>query len=419
MNDVALRVEGLGKRFHINPGQTRASYRTMRETLTNVFTSPFRRDREKAIKSNDGFWALRDVSFEVRPGEVVGLIGRNGAGKSTLLKVLSRITEPTEGHAEIRGRVGSLLEVGTGFHPELTGRENVFLNGAILGMRRAEITQKFDEIVSFAEVEKFIDTPVKFYSSGMFVRLAFSVAAHLEPEILFVDEVLAVGDSAFQKKCLGKMENVARSGRTVVLVSHNMGAIAELCTHGVLLDGGQVVLSGAIGPVIEEYANRLAGSSNEIILDEDETCAASFTAARVMNGAGALATTLDLEDEIILEFDYNVRERLYGLQISTTLSRNFVDLVRTFDTDMYDGAIITTEPGAHRCRMIIPPRFLKAGHYTVAVNAGTPQEVLHDVDRALSFDIEELSENTHNRGYCRERPGHVIFPGRWESEKLS
>ncbi len=225
MSSIAISVEGLGKCYEI--GAVRASYQTLRESLVDVFGGPFRRlgaaVRRQPSANTTTLWALRDVSFEVRRGEVVGIIGRNGAGKSTLLKVLSRITEPSAGRARIRGRVGTLLEVGTGFHPELTGRENTYLNGAILGMRRAEIDRKFDEIVAFSEVEQFIDTPVKHYSSGMYLRLAFAVAAHLEPEILIVDEVLAVGDAAFQKKCLGKMSDVAKEGRTILFVSHEHG----------------------------------------------------------------------------------------------------------------------------------------------------------------------------------------------------
>ncbi|HEY8504719.1 MAG TPA: ABC transporter ATP-binding protein, partial [Gemmataceae bacterium] len=230
----AIRVENLSKQYRL--GETLGSpYQTLRDALAEAAKAPlrrlFRRDRPGVGGGARGhFWALKDVSFEVKPGEVVGVIGRNGAGKSTLLKVLSRITEPTAGRAEIRGRVGSLLEVGTGFHPELTGRENIYLNGSILGMNRREIARKFDEIVAFSEIEKFLDTPVKRYSSGMYVRLAFAVAAHLEPEILIVDEVLAVGDAAFQKKCLGKMQDVTKDGRTVVFVSHNLGALQHICT---------------------------------------------------------------------------------------------------------------------------------------------------------------------------------------------
>lgn len=261
MNDIAIRVENLSKRYRI--GQ-RERYLTLRDVLTRSFTAPFRlfrRDDQSPVPNSQSksnyIWALKDVSFEVKRGEVVGIIGRNGAGKTTLLKILSRITEPTEGYAEVRGRVGSLLEVGTGFHPELTGRENIYLSGAILGMKKREIDRKFDEIVAFAEVEKFLDTPVKHYSSGMYVRLAFAVAAHLEPEILLVDEVLAVGDAAFQKKCLGKMGDVAREGRTVLFVSHNMAAVEHLCSRAILLCNGRVRKLGNVSDVVEFYLSEI------------------------------------------------------------------------------------------------------------------------------------------------------------------
>jgi lipopolysaccharide transport system ATP-binding protein len=257
MSDIAIKVEGLGKEYRIGKKKV---YKSLRETLTGLATSPLRHlgmlAHPEEVNGEGTFWALKDVNFEVKRGDIVGIIGRNGAGKSTLLKVLSRITEPTEGQIEISGRVGSLLEVGTGFHPELTGRENVYLNGAILGMKRAEIVRKFDEIVAFSEIEKFLDTPVKHYSSGMYTRLAFAVAAHLEPEILIVDEVLAVGDAGFQKKCLGKMGEVAKEGRTVLFVSHNMSAIRSLCSTGILLKSGQVVAAGSTEIVLDRYASR-------------------------------------------------------------------------------------------------------------------------------------------------------------------
>ena len=257
-----MRVVNLSKQYRIGAKQVR--YKTLRDVLIDAMYTPFQRLRPASFQrsgvqganGDDTIWALKDVSFEVKRGEVVGIIGRNGAGKSTLLKILTRITEPTEGYAEIRGRVASLLEVGTGFHPELTGRENTYLNGAILGMKRGEIDRRFDEIVAFADVEKFIDTPVKHYSDGMRVRLAFAVAAHLEPEILLVDEVLAVGDVAFRKKCLGKMGEVAGEGRTVLLVSHNMAAIEALCHRVVLLEQGRVVSSGAPTTTITHYLSR-------------------------------------------------------------------------------------------------------------------------------------------------------------------
>jgi lipopolysaccharide transport system ATP-binding protein len=277
MSDIAISCEHLSKRYRIGE---RESYKALRDVITDGVASPFRKvrsalvrngaasngsalstqnsalgseTRNSKLETQNSFWALNDVSFEVKRGEVVGIIGRNGAGKSTLLKILSRITKPTEGHAKIHGRVGSLLEVGTGFHPELTGRENIYLNAAILGMRKAEVAKKFDEIVAFADVEQFIDTPVKRYSSGMYVRLAFAVAAHLEPEILVIDEVLAVGDAAFQKKCLGKIGEVAHGGRTVMFVSHNMEAILRLCNRALLLDGGSIVEQGETSEVVGKY----------------------------------------------------------------------------------------------------------------------------------------------------------------------
>jgi lipopolysaccharide transport system ATP-binding protein len=264
MSDIAIRVVGLGKLYKIGKLQR---YDTLRDHLSDLVRRRSKRNGNRLTQAADAnpteLWALRDVSFEVKRGEVVGIIGRNGAGKSTLLKVLSRITEPTEGYADIVGRVGSLLEVGTGFHPELTGRDNIYLNGSILGMKRAEIQKKFDQIVDFAEVEKFIDTPVKHYSSGMYVRLAFAVAAHLDPEILVVDEVLAVGDAAFQRKCLGKMGEVAREGRTVLFVSHNMAAMRRLCETGIYLVDGEVKSIGSIDKVANEYQVAAAARSND------------------------------------------------------------------------------------------------------------------------------------------------------------
>jgi homopolymeric O-antigen transport system ATP-binding protein len=248
-----IRVDGISKKFHINPSEAPSvRYDTLRESIVKLARLPFSRKADNG-KRDDTLWALRDVSFEVLPGEVMGIIGRNGAGKSTLLKILSRIIEPTEGRVDLYGRVASLLEVGTGFHPDLSGRENVYLNGAILGMRHKEIDARFDEIVAFAEVEKFIETAVKHYSSGMYVRLAFAVAAHLDPEILIVDEVLAVGDANFQKKCLGKMDDVTRRGRTVLLVTHSLAMVRQHCERAILLEGGEIVSQGSAEEVVNHY----------------------------------------------------------------------------------------------------------------------------------------------------------------------
>jgi len=262
MSNIAIDVVGLGKKYHI--GSAQKSHYRLTDQVADTFMAPFRRagkllrgQAASAAELNEIIWALKDVSFQIKPGEVVGIIGRNGVGKSTLLRILAGITDPTEGYADIYGRVGSLLEVGTGFHPELTGRENIYLNGAILGMKKAEIERKLDEIVAFAEIDKFLDTPVKHYSSGMHVRLAFSVAAHLEPEILLVDEVLAVGDMAFQRKCLGKMDDVAQAGRTVVFVSHNMGLLQTLCKRGIFLQRGVVETDGSITEAVDAYLQTL------------------------------------------------------------------------------------------------------------------------------------------------------------------
>jgi len=270
MSELAIRIDGISKLYQLGDAER---YKALRDTLSDMIAAPFRALRRGSLRApRQTLWALRDVSDEIQEGEVVGLIGRNGAGKSTLLKILSRITEPSAGTAEIHGRVGSLLEVGTGFHPELTGRENIFLNGAILGMHRYEIRDKFDEIVEFSELSRFIDTPVKRYSSGMYMRLAFAVAAHLEPEILLVDEVLAVGDAGFQKKCLGKMEGVARDGRTVLFVSHNMGAVGSLCSRILYLKNGQVAASGPSSEIIPLYleSERSALGSDAVIPDDEQ-----------------------------------------------------------------------------------------------------------------------------------------------------
>jgi lipopolysaccharide transport system ATP-binding protein len=368
-NDTAIRVEGLGKRYRI--GAKQESYRTLRETLTGAAAAPFRAARSTLRRAGGGggrarraneIWALKDVAFEVRRGEAVGVIGSNGAGKSTLLKVLSRITEPTEGYADIGGRVGSLLEVGTGFHPELSGRENVYLNGAILGMRRTEIARKFDEIVAFAEVEKFIDTPVKHYSSGMYLRLAFSVAAHLEPEILLVDEVLAVGDMAFQKKCLGKMEDVTAEGRTVLFVSHNLGAVKELCQSAVVLKDGAVSFHGSAVEGVAHY------SRDAQARDADDTLAARGTRWREVrvSGAGAgstpeVAGTEPFRVEARLEVQDTFVEARLKCRLDDAAGSTMVYHV-TNDRELGSGEL---GEGLYRVGVEVPPLWLKPGIYTL------------------------------------------------------
>jgi len=315
MGDIAIRVEDLSKLYRIGP--TTSRHDTLRDAIADVGSKISRFIRRPTTpqlacqnsNSND-FWALKGVSFEVKRGEAVGLIGRNGAGKSTLLKILARITEPTTGRVEIHGRVGSLLEVGTGFHPELTGRENIYLNGAILGMKRAEIRRKFDEIVAFADIERFLDTPVKRYSSGMYVRLAFAVAAHLEPEILIVDEVLAVGDGAFQRKCLNKMEDVGKEGRTVLFVSHSMPAITRLCERAILLDDGTVMREGPSHFVVSSYLSSVRGTTSVKEWTDPEKApggeVARLRALRVRDQNGQLADTIDIREPVFVEMEYDV-----------------------------------------------------------------------------------------------------------------
>lgn len=324
MSDTVIRVENLSKKYLIKHQQDGQSYKTMRDVLSKGAKSlwqPFRGNKlEPFGKKCEEFWALKDLSFEIKQGDRVGIIGRNGAGKSTLLKILSRITEPTRGRVKIGGRIASLLEVGTGFHPELTGRENIFLNGAILGMSNSEISRKFDEIVHFSDVEKFLDTPVKRYSSGMYVRLAFSVAAHLESEILIVDEVLAVGDSQFQKKCLGQMGKVSQEGRTVLFVSHNMAAISQLCNKGLLLEQGKVKSSDEIDKVIKEYSNSESLATGFLKLDDfpgRKGCGdATFKWVKVLNSSEVITPEFSLGQDLNIRFEIGSSQTIENPRIS-------------------------------------------------------------------------------------------------------
>jgi lipopolysaccharide transport system ATP-binding protein len=345
-------------------------------------------------EKDDTIWALRDVSFEVKRGEVVGIIGRNGAGKSTLLKILSRITEPTGGRAEIHGRVGSLLEVGTGFHPELTGRENIYLNGAILGMKRAEIDRKFDEIVAFAEIEKFLDTPVKRYSSGMYVRLAFAVAAHLEPEILLVDEVLAVGDAAFQKKCLGKMGDVAREGRTVLFVSHNMGAVARLCNRSMWLDDGCIHKQGATSEVINAYLQE--GISNQAWrcwLDSEAPGDDSLrlTCVRVCQPDGVPCASIDITKPFDIEVEIDILEPISEVAISIrVLAADGQVVLHT--ADVLNSEALARKQGRRVSVCRLPAYTLNRGTYLLCVGADIPNlRMIFNVDNVLSWNIEATS----------------------------
>ena len=353
--DPVIRATSVGKRYRLGD-ETLVNYQTLRDTISS-FLSARPRASSGSLTAEKLLWALRGVSFEVRAGEVLGIIGHNGAGKSTLLKILSRITEPTEGSVEIRGRVGSLLEVGTGFHMELTGRENVFLNGAILGMKRAEIARKFDEIVAFAGTEAFLDTPVKHYSTGMYMRLAFAVAAHLETDTLIVDEVLAVGDAEFQKKCLGKMNDVARDGRTVLFVSHNLGALRALCTRAIVLERGGVQFDGTTNDAIAHYLTHAAASGDEdgqVVFPPPGLAFGALTvhAVRVVDDAGEARALFDAADRIRVEVDYETTGRLRGLRAVLLLSTQEGEMAfQSNDHRTRDGDL---PPGRYRTVCAIP-----------------------------------------------------------------
>ena len=397
--DIAIRVEGLGKKYTIgHESADRAN--TLRDTIVRGAGNFARMGkamlRGQPIVAGDEleeFWALRDLDFEIRRGDVVGVIGRNGAGKSTLLKVLSRITEPTEGRVSINGRVASLLEVGTGFHPELSGRENIFLNGAILGMSRAEIRRKFDEIVAFSEVEKFLDTPVKRYSSGMYVRLAFAVAAHLEAEILVVDEVLAVGDAEFQKKCLGKMNDVASAGRTVLFVSHNLGTIAALCRRGIVLDSGQLQLDALIGDAIPHYAAHGATAVDYVAPPAMQARPIHVASAQVGHDEGTIRVTAEIASDRARKLIINARVRdAVGAPLGMAS-------LGGFDPE----CMVSLEPGSNRIALRIDTPPLANGNYFVDLDVEEPYgHFLDRVNDQLTFEVMRKPVSLH---------GRVLLPG--------
>ena len=407
-----IAVERLSKRYRIAHHARSAPYATLREAIAANVGRLFRARSQRDASPSEEFWALDDVSFEVVQGEVMGIIGRNGAGKSTLLKILSRITEPTQGRVRIKGRVASLLEVGTGFHPELTGRENIFLNGAILGMSRAEIRRKFDEIVAFADVEKFLDTPVKRYSSGMYVRLAFAVAAHLEPEILIVDEVLAVGDAEFQKKCLGKMQDVSRDGRTVLFVSHNMLAVQRLCSRALLLENGRLKSSGAVADIVADY---LAVGSSDGYTNARSLEVPRITRARLVTAA----PRTDGAVEIDVEWDLPACVR--GVKIG--IGVNTLEGQRIFDASPEDlGWRIPETQGSYRATFRIPPHTLLARCYLVSVGLwSTPsggRSIVYDhQSAALSLAVEAAPAGPYAHQATRDGLVHIEGCG-WSVQQV-
>jgi homopolymeric O-antigen transport system ATP-binding protein len=435
MSNLAIRVSGLGKRYRVGQQQ---GYQALRDVLTDAGAAPYRWLRSRGLKRNgngaaakdnslrdrsaieksiaNGFiWALNDVSFEVKHGEVVGIIGRNGAGKSTLLKILSRITKPTRGEAEVHGRVGSLLEVGTGFHPELTGRENIFLNGALLGMRKAEIHRKFDEIVDFAEVEYFIDTPVKRYSSGMKVRLAFAVAAHLEPEILMVDEVLAVGDAEFQKKCLGKMNEVATEGRTILFVSHHMPSVVRLSPRSLLLDHGRIGNAGSTADVVGAYLNSGFGLQAEQEWSDPATAPGDdlvrLNLVRARGVCGGTQQLFDSRERIGIEIGYTVLRPVANLAAEFVVYDSQGTLLFTSANQYDDDLLRLHQPGAYLSTCWIPGNLMTEGTFFLRVSVveiQVPIKMHVFEENILAFQIADPMNKDSARGrIAHDYPGLI------------
>ncbi len=422
MGKPVIGIEQLAKRYTLSRRQSGGG---LRHAIQHALESPLRWARSEKQQEDEQFWALRDVSCAIAEGEVVGIIGRNGAGKSTLLKILSRITEPTHGCVRIGGRVASLLEVGTGFHPDLTGRENVFFNGALLGMRRAEIRSKFDEIVAFAEVEKFIDTPVKRYSSGMYVRLAFAVAAHLEPEILLVDEVLAVGDAAFQKKCLGKMGEISKGqGRTVLFVSHSIPAIAQLCTRALLLDGGTLKRDGTVDVVIAEYLRGCASDGGLMRTEAEFESLRTrkklfFTSIHLADDKGNFSTELDVRHPFSVKVRYEVPRALKRVELSVrVVTADGRPVLTTLRSELAPTALEEVKEGVYDAEIQFPGMFLMPGTYFLNVAAHHPVGEIFDLqENVIQFSVQDTG--THFAAYRDYQSiGVVLKKLPWSEQKL-
>lgn len=396
--NVVIQAEGISKRYRLGVIDSGSFFKKITGNIT----------------PEEEYWALRDVSFDVKRGEMLGIIGKNGAGKSTLLKILSQITKPTTGTIRIKGKVASLLEVGTGFHPELSGRDNIFMNGTILGMKKAEIKDKFDEIVDFSGVEKYIDTPVKRYSSGMYVRLAFAVAAHLEPEILIVDEVLAVGDAEFQKKCLGKMQDVAGHGRTVIFVSHNMQAVNRLCAASILLEGGKLIKHGVTSEIISYYLNSHLSEElvSRVIFEKHNNNIQINLIELLDTNKNLIKGILDTNSEIFLNLKYSFRKKINKLHLVVFIKNRGGEIVYIIDRADYANDFANVEPGNYSSIIKIPNPLLVPGRYTLTIgcsdNETGENDHKHDV---LSMEISNIST------YRQQRHGYIYKPVEWELKK--
>jgi lipopolysaccharide transport system ATP-binding protein len=420
MSDPIIRVENISKKFIISH-EAVARHNTLRDAITAGTRNAFRKikkDEEKFARIEE-FWALKDVNFDIYPGDRVGIIGRNGAGKSTLLKILSRITEPTEGKISIKGRVASLLEVGTGFHPELTGRENIYLNGAILGMSRAEIKAKFDEIVAFAEVERFLDTPVKRFSSGMYVRLAFAVAAHLEPEILIVDEVLAVGDAQFQKKCLGKMEEVSKNeGRTVLFVSHNMGVVSQLCQKAIMMKNGKILTQGNTADVIQSYitSDRKDGSVYEVDENLVKNKPNYFKKIYSSNAQNVQKTDFSFDENILLRFSFQINEKAANLQVGIGLNDKLQNRIFTLLREIE--YFRKNSEGFYEAEVLLPANLIAPNIYSFVFAIWTKNGNVFDlVENVCMIKIHD--NGTDLAHYEGSDHGFIITEGKWSFDLIN
>ena len=419
-----IEIKNIGKRYNIT--HQRGGYIALRDVLAGILKNPFKFAKIKARQAVGGetkeeFWALRNISLDIQKGDIIGIIGRNGAGKSTLLKILTGITPPTEGEIIMRGRVASLLEVGTGFHPELTGRENIFLNGAILGMTKKEIARKFDEIVAFSGVEKFLDTPVKYYSSGMYVRLAFSVAAHMEPDILLVDEVLAVGDAEFQKKCLGKMEEVTKSeGRTILFVSHNLNAVEKLCHKSIWIEQGQVKYFGKTKEVIDKYLgkeNKKNLAVSELPFNNKKDM--QVTKVSLVNNRGEFSADLDMLAPFTIEIEYEVSQKTNNALLSLLIfTRDGQKILHSDSFDYTNTLEGPLEPGKYKTKINFPAHLLNVGEYCLETVLHIPMVATLDHRQDIQFSIDDSGESIKGDVYRHNYQGVLSVPLKYETEKI-